>query len=284
MRGFGPRPSLFATLIPLAVACSSNDTTNPMGPGGSSSSSGASTGSASGSPASGSDGGAGGTDSATTGAPGNDASAGSSGGGSGASSSGTTMDSGDDSTSSPDVEGTMDAPEEIPVGNGMLTLTSSVVMAGGTIPLKYRCTIPPTGDTSPPLTWTPGPVGTQSYAVTLLHTAAVHWVIWDIPAAMTSLPEGVMRIAMPMPTPSLQIKPNQDGSTWFGYAGPCPGGGPGTLGGTMVSQYVFTVYALNVATLPGVTSAFAGAAVITAIKAHLAAPTAMATLTVNAAK
>jgi phosphatidylethanolamine-binding protein (PEBP) family uncharacterized protein len=170
----------------------------------------------------------------------------------------------------------MDAPEEVPVGNGPMTLTSSVVMAGGAIPLKYRCTIPPTGDTSPPLSWTPGPAGTQSYAVTLYHTAALHWAIWNIPGSTTMLPEGVMRVAMPPdPMGSMQLMPHQDGSTWYGYAGPCPGGGPGTLGGTMVSQYVFTVYALNVATLPP--GAVTGLATAKSVLAH-------ATLMVTAAK
>jgi Raf kinase inhibitor-like YbhB/YbcL family protein len=115
------------------------------------------------------------------------------------------------------------------------------------------------------LSWGAGPAGTQSYAVTLVHpTAAFHWVLWDIPATTSSLPEGVMRMPNPMPpNGSKQIKPGLDGSTWFGYTGPCPQGA--------LTSYIFTVYALKVATLPGVTTASAGAAVNAAIQSNMLA-------------
>jgi Raf kinase inhibitor-like YbhB/YbcL family protein len=137
-----------------------------------------------------------------------------------------------------DVATVADAPADVPVGNGMLTLTSSAVMNNGVIAMQYRCM---TMNVSLPLSWTPGPAGTMSYAVTLVHGgAAYHWVIWDIPASTTSLPEGVMRVAMPpVPPGSKQTQPGLDGSTWYGYTGPCPQ--------SANQSYLFTVYALKVA-------------------------------------
>jgi phosphatidylethanolamine-binding protein (PEBP) family uncharacterized protein len=115
----------------------------------------------------------------------------------------------------------------------------------------------------------------MSYAVTLVHGgAAYHWVLWDIPASTTSLGEGVER--MPMPTMpmgvmgSKQTRPGLDASTWFGYTGPCPQGAQST--------YVYTVYAVKVASLPGVTPMSAGAAVQAAITANMLAKSSLTAL------
>jgi phosphatidylethanolamine-binding protein (PEBP) family uncharacterized protein len=96
----------------------------------------------------------------------------------------------------------------------------------------------------------------MSYAVTLVHPpAAFHWVIWDIPVMTTNLPEGVMRAANPpSPAGSSQNMPNIDGSTWYGYNGPCPHG-PNM-------SYIYTVYALRVAKLPAPASTMATSAMI----------------------
>jgi phosphatidylethanolamine-binding protein (PEBP) family uncharacterized protein len=80
--------------------------------------------------------------------------------------------------------------------------------------------------------------------------------------------------APPDPAGSKQTQPNLDGSTWYGYTGPCPQ--TATL-----QSYVFSVYALKVATLPGVTSQSTGAAVDAVIQANKLAS---ATLTAMAAK
>jgi Raf kinase inhibitor-like YbhB/YbcL family protein len=121
---------------------------------------------------------------------------------------------------------------------------------------------------SPPLSWTAGPSGTQSYAVVMVGpdqsgvADAYHWVIWNIPATTTDLPEGVAQLTMPPdPAGSSQLATGVDGSMWPGYAGPCP-----SLPGT---PYTFTVYALKVATLPGVTSASTTAQVVAAIQANM---------------
>jgi Raf kinase inhibitor-like YbhB/YbcL family protein len=120
-----------------------------------------------------------------------------------------------------------------------MTLTSSVITEGGMFPDENTCAT--TADDSPDLTWTAGPSGTMSYAVILLDTSIsyVHWVIWDIPATVTSLPAALDDMAMPA-TPAGAKQKSFQGN---GYAGPCPSGKD--------HVYKFTVYALPVATLSG---------------------------------
>jgi Raf kinase inhibitor-like YbhB/YbcL family protein len=73
----------------------------------------------------------------------------------------------------------------------------------------------------------------------------LHWVIWDIAAGTTALPPGMEKTANPaVPAGSKQVK-SYDGQT-FGYLGPCP---PNT------HTYEFAVFALDVATLPNLTTA-----------------------------
>ena len=97
------------------------------------------------------------------------------------------------------------------------------------------------------------------------HMNAPHWMMWDIPADVTSLPTNIARMAMPpVPAGAKQAKPNVDGSTWYGYSGPCPG--------SPNRQYDFDVYALDVATLPGVTPDTAVRTVITAVRRSPAGP------------
>jgi Raf kinase inhibitor-like YbhB/YbcL family protein len=138
---------------------------------------------------------------------------------------------------------TMAPPDGGPAGP--FALSSSVVMPGGVIIKKYRCS---GENVSPPLSWTPGPAGTKSYAMTLRSAGSPHWALWDIPAAVTSLPEKIERLPMPpAPAGSQQCKPNVDGSTWYGYSGACP------MGGTAPKSYFFELFALKVDKLPGVT-------------------------------
>ena len=113
---------------------------------------------------------------------------------------------------------------------------------------------------SPPFAWGPGPSGTLSYAL-VLHDMSLtpifnHWALWDIPAATTSLSESLPKTAT-LTTPAGAKQSSFSGAT---YAGPCPNGAEHT--------YVFTLYALDVATLPGVTASSMPAAVVTAIQAH----------------
>jgi Raf kinase inhibitor-like YbhB/YbcL family protein len=146
---------------------------------------------------------------------------------------------------------------EVPVRTGPMVLTSSVFAEGQVVARKYRCR---TENVSTPLSWTPGPEGTLSYAVTMYHSRSVHWMMWDIPASTTSLPEGIMRVPEPpIPAGAKQVKPNVDGSTWYGYSGPCPG--------SPNQSYQYYVYALKVAKLP-VTTESAPTAIDMALQAN----------------
>ena len=104
------------------------------------------------------------------------------------------------------------------------TLRSSNFTANGSIPRKYTCE---GSDTSPALAWSDAPAGTKSFALIVDDPDApdpkaprmtwVHWVLYDIPAATTALPEGIAPDALPAGT-------GQGLNDWkrTGYGGPCP--------------------------------------------------------------
>lgn len=94
---------------------------------------------------------------------------------------------------------------------------------------------------SPGLAWSGAPAGTRSYAVTLFDPDARngrgwwHWLVFDIPPTSAQLPEGG-------PIPQGAVEGGSDFGV-PGYQGPCPPPGSGA------HHYVFTVYALDIATL-----------------------------------
>src|SRR5579859_3135696 len=110
-------------------------------------------------------------------------------------------------------------------GDGMATfkLVSSAFKDHGAMDARFTCQ---GGDASPPLSWGGAPAGTKSYALIVddpdapdpaaPQTTWVHWVVYDIPAAVNAIPEGGAR---QMPAGS------RDGlNDWqrSGYGGPCP--------------------------------------------------------------
>jgi len=129
-------------------------------------------------------------------------------------------------------------------GMAAFALTSTGFTEGTAIPDKYACS---GQNVSPDLGWTPGPAGTLSYAVLLTDksNSLIHWAIWDIPGAVTSLPEQVENAANPATPAGAKQAKSYDNKT-FGYLGPCPNN---------THTYQFDVYALDVATLPNVTTA-----------------------------
>lgn len=120
-----------------------------------------------------------------------------------------------------------------------LTVTSTAFEQSGSIPSRYTCE---GDDTSPPLSWSGAPPGTKSFALIVDDPDApdpekpqrvyVHWVVYNIPAATTSLPEDASKEGLP--AGSVQGK-NDFGKT--GYGGPCPPIGR--------HRYFFKVYALD---------------------------------------
>ena len=152
-----------------------------------------------------------------------------------------------------------DAPSAIEAPSTGLTLTSPAYVEGGVIPRAHVCTAQRGMNTSPPLAWSGAPAGTLSYAVffTDASTAFRHSAIYDIPSTLTELPVDVERTAMPSDVPGARQPNGYPGTP--GYAGPCPGS---------MHRYRFTLYALDVATLPGLTGSSSLAAVESAMMAH----------------
>ena len=111
---------------------------------------------------------------------------------------------------------------------------------GAAIPLRYAHPGAGGENVVPELSWTPGPEGTKSYALTCYDPDAPtgsgfwHWIAADIPADVTHidaggpLPQGVREFDSDYQEP--------------GYGGPNPPEGP-------AHRYVFTVHALPTATL-----------------------------------
>ena len=100
------------------------------------------------------------------------------------------------------------------------------------------------GNVSPSLTWKNAPAGTKSFAVTVYDPDAPtgsgwwHWVIFNIPASVNSLPRGIGNPASGQ-TPKGAVQSRTDFGK-PGYGGPCP------PQGDKPHRYIFTVYALKV--------------------------------------
>jgi Raf kinase inhibitor-like YbhB/YbcL family protein len=117
-----------------------------------------------------------------------------------------------------------------------IQLTSTTFEQGAMIPEKYTCD---GEDISPPLNWSGIPDDTQRIALICDDPDApmgtwVHWVLFNIPADTTGLPENI---------PSERVLENgaKHGINDFrklSYGGPCPPGG--------THRYFFKIYALNI--------------------------------------
>lgn len=123
-----------------------------------------------------------------------------------------------------------------------MNLTSPAYRDGETMPARFA-TVNVTGGEglSVPLEWDDVPPGTLSFALALIdiHPVArgwIHWLVTDIPADTSGLPEGASR-TLAMPSGSLEL-PNTSGPA--GYGGPQPPVGSG------VHDYVANLFALDV--------------------------------------
>jgi len=116
---------------------------------------------------------------------------------------------------------------------------------GGQIPVKFSQAAPGVAvgeGTSPAMSWANAPAGTQSFFLNMhdmdlarnkTTDDQAHWVLWNIPASATSLPEGVPKGSQ-LPDGSYQIS-----ATGPMYRGP----GAGAKG--PFHHYVFELYALD---------------------------------------
>jgi len=124
-------------------------------------------------------------------------------------------------------------------------LTSPDVSNGGTLNMAqvsnvFGCA---GGNISPALSWNHAPTGTKSFAVTLYDPDAPtgsgwwHWVVFDIPATATGLPEG-SGAANDKGLAAGAVRAHNDAGA-SAFMGACPPPGP-------AHHYVLTVTALKV--------------------------------------
>ena len=126
-----------------------------------------------------------------------------------------------------------------------MTLTVAGFPDGGQFPVKFSQAAPgvATGEgTSPAMTWANVPAGTQSFVLNMhdmdlarnkTTDDQAHWVVWNIPATATGMPEGVPK--------GSQIA---DGSYQISATGPMYRG-PGAPATGPFHHYVFELYALD---------------------------------------
>ncbi len=121
-----------------------------------------------------------------------------------------------------------------------LLMTTTAFEDGGVIPDKYTQAA---GDAavSPALSWSQVPMGTQSF-VLLMHDPEpvlnrnprmdiLHWLVWNIPASSTGLPEGMASGMRPDGTHQMSLRGD-------GYMGPGAPAGP-------YHHYTFELYAVD---------------------------------------
>jgi Raf kinase inhibitor-like YbhB/YbcL family protein len=125
--------------------------------------------------------------------------------------------------------------------NPPLLMTTTAFQDGGVIPDKYTQVAGPAA-VSPALSWSQVPPGTQSF-VLLMHDPEpvlnktskmdiTHWLVWNIPATSTGLPENVPAGELPDGTRQVSLRSNA-------YMG--PGAPPGPY-----HHYTFELYALDI--------------------------------------
>ena len=136
------------------------------------------------------------------------------------------------------------------VQGSTFTLTSPDVPEGKPLPdaqvfNSFGCT---GQNISPALQWTGAPAGTESFAITVYDPDAPtgsgwwHWLVFNIPATVTSLPTGAGDPKGGKAPPGAVQSRTDFGGPGFGGACPPPGDKP--------HRYIFTVYALKVDQLP----------------------------------
>ena len=131
------------------------------------------------------------------------------------------------------------------------SIDSSAFTDGDMLPKKYTID----GDScSPPLSWKDAPEGTKSFAVAMTDSDVPpefggffpHWILYDIPASVTSVGEA----ASPGGTLPTGAKELDNAYSTFGMADKGKGYGPPWPLGETPHRYTFTVYALKCDNLP----------------------------------
>jgi len=122
-----------------------------------------------------------------------------------------------------------------------LAISSTAFSNGGMIPSRYTCD---GANISPPLQWSGLPAGTKTVALIVDDPDApaktwVHWVVYDLPANTTQLPENIK----PQENIGGGGKNDTNDFKKIGYGGQCQ------QSGTHV--YLFKLYAVDIQTSLG---------------------------------
>jgi len=140
-----------------------------------------------------------------------------------------------------------------------INVTSTAFKEGAMIPKRYSCD---GDDVSPDLAWTGVPEGARTLALICDDPDApmgtwVHWVLFNIPPDVTSLPAEVPS----QKTLSNGARHGKNDFGKFGYGGPCPPGG--------THRYYFKLYALDTAI--NLESGITKAQLVDAMQGHILA-------------
>jgi len=116
-----------------------------------------------------------------------------------------------------------------------MILESPAFADGETIPRRHTCD---GEDVSPPLIWREAPEGTRTFVLTVTDPDApkgtwIHWLVLDLPASATALPEGASG------SEGLPGGASEGLNSWGrrGWGGPCPPSG--------THRYFFRLHALK---------------------------------------
>jgi len=149
------------------------------------------------------------------------------------------------------------------------SMTSSAFRNGGTMGMTnvyngYGCK---GSNNSPEVQWSGAPSETRSFALTIwdpdapVHGGWWHWVFFNLPASTMSLAAGAGST-----NPGAAPGGSVEGTTSFGkpgYGGPCPPVGSGA------HHYIFTLYALDEARIPGASAKTTGPALKLLVAKHI---------------
>jgi Raf kinase inhibitor-like YbhB/YbcL family protein len=160
---------------------------------------------------------------------------------------------------------TVAAPQS-PTVEAPIQVTSATFTAGGTLPANTAFKACGGENRSPQLGWRNFPPATKSFVLICFDPDAptgsgfYHWCVANIPASVTALAEDAWDGHLP---PGVVQCMTDYGLSQYG--GPCPPRGDAP------HRYRFTIYALDVPTIPGADPTMTGARLVFSMRGHLLA-------------
>jgi phosphatidylethanolamine-binding protein (PEBP) family uncharacterized protein len=160
-------------------------------------------------------------------------------------------------------------------GASSFALTSPTLQDGAAFPTDATCDTTMTSSQFPGVAWTGAPAGTMGFALALVDTSLIdltppnangfHWVMWDIPAGVATLPQGLPAGSPPAGLSNLSTAMQKKAPSGDAYLGPCPNF-PSTVH-TKTDNYELRLYALSQASLPSNLASMTVQQIVTAIEA-----------------